>query len=559
MIEAATFPDPSFDVDQILTVDDDEWLEFYNSLTPAQIQQIEASVRSAPRVAPQPGPQTQAFVTPARVIGYGGSAGGGKSGLICLLAILEHERSVIFRKDAKQIAQMVDDLVQFYGSIEGLNRQMGVFRYIDSPNHYTMWGGLDKPGEEMNWRGRAFDLQAYDECTEIQREKIIFLSTWNRTTTPGQRCRRVLTFNPPGGPDDLEGDKGRWVIDYFRPWLDERHTDPAAPNEIRYFYTVTADGEECDEESRVATPRAVNIKGYKTTQIPESRVFIPASLKDNKFLEETGYEQSLLQLPEELRDRMLLGEFRSGMRDAEYQLIPTAWVDEAMDRWVPEGRLNDMDALGVDVSRGGRSATTLAPRHGFFIDNLIQRTGISTSTGGKVATFVLDNIRDMATVNIDVLGVGAAPYDDLIKILGKRRVLAVDGRQRQGLPKLELSVKMFNMRTALYWMLRKILDPSNGFEAMLPPDNALRAEIISHQYDPDPPSGTIKVWDKTKVRDKTGYSPDKSDAVVYSLFNAMLTQGGERLKARKASNRINTSRLYKKNPFHRERHGWMAR
>ena len=41
-------------------------------------------------------PQSQAFRSEADILGYGGAAGGGKTDLICGLALTKHQRSIIY-------------------------------------------------------------------------------------------------------------------------------------------------------------------------------------------------------------------------------------------------------------------------------------------------------------------------------------------------------------------------------------------------------------------------------------------------------------------------------
>jgi hypothetical protein len=59
-----------------------------------------------------------------------------------------------------------------------------------------------------------------------------FLLGWLRTVVKGQRCRAVLTFNPPTSAE------GRWIVAFFAPWLDPKHPNPAKPGELRWFGTV---------------------------------------------------------------------------------------------------------------------------------------------------------------------------------------------------------------------------------------------------------------------------------------------------------------------------------
>ena len=61
---------------------------------------------------------------------------------------------------------------------------------------------------------------------------------------------------------------------------------------------------------------------------------------------------------------MLDGDFKAGMTDSQWQVIPTAWVDAAQARWKPKEVLPEQDSLGVDVARGGDDETVIAARYG---------------------------------------------------------------------------------------------------------------------------------------------------------------------------------------------------
>ena len=505
-------------------MDEATWSAWFTGLSDRERQELARQLESAPRVAPSPGPQTDAFNSAAQIVGYGGAAGGGKSALIALLAILEHTRSVVFRADAKQLRGLIDDLEDFVGTNTGLNRQAGVFRFADRPGHMIEWGGIAGPGDENAWRGRPHDLFCVDEATEISEAKIRFLLTWLRTTIAGQRCRALFTFNPPGGPDDIGGGSGRWVIDFFAPWLDERHPCPAEPGELRWFATGP-DGKEI--EVQTAEHFTISIQGREFIVKPQSRTFIPALVTDNPFLSGTNYEQQLLSLEEPYRSQMLLGDFKSGITDAEYQVIPTAWIDDAMARWRPEGRRAPMTAMGCDVARGGRDATILARRHGWWWDRLLRKSGKECRTGPIVAAYCIENVRDGAEIDIDAIGVGASPYDFLVE--APANVKAVVGSTTQGMPRLDRMMDFANLRSCLYWLARKILDPSNGLMPEIHPDNRLRAELIAHRY--TRATGVIAVEKKEDIFKRLRFSPDDADAFIYSLLNACDTPGGHRLLA----------------------------
>ena len=146
---------------------------------------------------------------------------------------------------------------------------------------------------------------------------------------------------------------------------------------------------------------------------PLSRTFIPSRISDNPYLLGTGYMAQLQSLPEPLRSQMLKGDFTAGMEDDAMQVIPTAWVEAAMARWKRPDVLPRMDSMGIDVARGGKDNTLISRRHGWWFDELLAYPGTETPNGPIVAGLVVSAARDGAPQHIDVIGVGASPYDFL--------------------------------------------------------------------------------------------------------------------------------------------------
>lgn len=505
-----------------------EWEEWFENLSPAERQELKGIADLLPRCGPMEGPQRAAFNSTAKVVGYGGAAGGGKTGLIALLALLEQTRSLVVRYDGKQLRGFVDDVIQFYGSTTGLNRQAGAFYFNDRPHHMLEWGGIGEPGTELVWQGRAHDFIAADEVTQLALKKLIWLMTWLRTVERNQRCRALFTFNPPGAEDDDGGGtipSGTWVLDYFAPWINERHPNPAEPGEIRYFLT-NKEGENQEVDS--PDPVEIKLKDKIFIQEPQSRTFYPATVQDNVHLRGTDYEQTLLQHPEPLRSQMLLGDFRSGIVDHPSQVIPSKWVDEAMDRWTPQGQRDHMmSALGVDVARGGRAFTVLAPRHKFWWGKLQRHRGLETPDGDTTAGLCVQSVKNAAWICIDANGIGSSPYDSLKR--ANTRVHGIKGQQRKGLKRLP-GDKPYNLRTWLYFCLRHILDPKFGFLPALPPDNRLRSDLIAPKYS-IVNGGFALMESKEEIRARLKRSTDDGDAVTLACYNIFTESETERLNA----------------------------
>ena len=513
-----SMPDP-------LEVGEEKWVEWFGKLSSVEKGDLYELVKDSPRVGPMEGPQQQAFISDADIVGYGGAAGGGKSALIAIIALLKAKRTLVLRNDAQQLSSLVEDVIDFHGSTDGLNWNLKKF-YFDGPKHMMEWAGISEPNSEQKWQGRAHDFIAADEVTQLDPRKLEFLQIWGRSKEPGITNRTLYTFNPPGDADDEVGFDvgGQWVIDFFAPWIDDRHLNPADPGEKRYFWN-NDDG--IFEEVPTNEPRETRLSdGSVEMQPPQCRQFIPATLKDNIYLRDTGYKNQLLYLPEPLRSRMLLGQFKAGITDKIQQIIPTRWVDEAMDRWRPEGRREaPMSAMGVDVARGGKAFTVMAKRHKFWWDNLIRYKGTETADGDTTAGLCVKEISDAAWICIDANGVGASPYDSL-----KRSNVRVHGlvvQRQKGLMDLPCG-KMYNLRTWLYFVLAEILNPRHGLLPALPPDNRLRRDLITPTYSIYG-TGKYLMQSKEELRQKIGYSPDDGDAVALSCFNMMLEPETEKV------------------------------
>ena len=527
--------------------DERAWDEWYDSLSPAEREELEASLADAPLIAPQKGPQENAFLSDADVMGYGGAAGGGKSALIAILCLLEHEKSVIYRQDKTQLNSLVNDLVEFHGSDVGLNRQAGIFRFGDRKNHEVEWGGLGKPQSEVKWKGRPHDLIAFDEVTEMPQARVDFVKTWLRTATPGQRTRVIMTFNPPGGADTDGVDDGYWVVEYFAPWLDPDHPNPAVAGELRYFIRGDTNEEGIAEYAEVegSHPRPMTINGKERMVRPESRTFIPATLEDNLYLtHDDQYVTALLSLPEPHRSRMLDGRFDKKINDSPSQVIPTAWIDEAMRRWrdlnFGQGDYGPQSALGVDVARGGADATIIASRHGLNWKRLERIRGIESNDGPKVAAKCIEHSRNGAPICIDAIGVGSSPLD-FLSSGGANTFPIVSNARAESLINLRELDKIFeftNVRAALWWLMRCILDPARGLNPALPDDRVLRKELRSVRYELKGQAKSkrkvkLQIESKAEIKERLGHSTDAADAILYSAASINISRDFEgRLRAK---------------------------
>lgn len=499
---------------------------------------------------PLPGPQTEAMESKADIIFYGGAAGGGKTDLIIGLARTQHSKSIIFRREATQLTGIIDRMTELQGSRDGFNGQEKVWRMTD---RQVEFGSVPNPGDETRYQGRPHDLICYDEISNFHEYQFRFLMGWLRTTKHGQRCRVLCAGNPPTNSD------GDWVRQFWGPWLDPFHANPAEPGELRWFYSM--DGKDVPVENgdplvfkegkpRSATKKEIDNPLIEVVQ-PKSRTFIPSKVTDNPYLVAAGYIATLQALPEPLRSQMLHGDFTSGQEDDSMQVIPSDWVRAAQRRWTLHsankilystepyrGQYTPvMTSMGVDVSRGGQDESIIAKLYDDeFYDKIERLPGSSIPDGPALGAEILKLRKDFSPVHVDAIGVGTSVVDWLE---GQSiQVEPVTGNEK-GPGKDRTGVFSYrNMRAKIYWEFRESLDPKNGSRICLPPDGVLLADLCAARYGISD-GNKIQIESKKDLKKRLGRSPDSGDAVIYASiqtpvqFNrnsGMSTSGKHRVK-----------------------------
>ncbi len=477
---------------------------------------LREKVRRLPVWRPLPGPQTTAYNSVADITGYGGAAGGGKTDFIVGEAATKHKRVLVIRREKAQTEGVIQRMAEIIGSTDGYNSQKSIWKVPVGSCPIVEFGGLDNPGDESRWQGRPHDLKAFDEVTEMREAQVRFIMGWRRSSDPTVRARTVMTFNPPTSAE------GRWVIAFFAPWLDKAHPNPAMPGELRWYTTV--DGK--DLEVPTAAPFVLvddtpvydfDPAAYAAEHIiyPISRTFVPARLTDNPIYMKAGYMSTLQALPEPLRSQMLYGDFAAGTADDAMQVIPTAWVEAAQARWKRPDKLPAMDTTGVDVARGGKDQTVIARRHGAWYDEPLTYPGTETPNGPVVAGLVIAATRDSAPCQIDVIGVGASPYDFLNS--ARQQVTGVNVSEASTATDRSGRLTFFNLRSELWWKMREELDPTANTGIALPPSKQLLVDLCAPRWSLSGKS--IQVESRDAIIKRIGRSPDLGSAYILARID----------------------------------------
>ncbi len=217
-----------------------------------------------------------------------------------------------------------------------------------------------------------------------------------------------------------------------------------------------------------------------------------------------------------------LGEFAASEADG---MIPLTWVEAANERYralEQLGEWGEFTCVGVDVGRGG-DATVLALRHGEAIREL-RSYGVADTM--VVTGYVVPVLRGHnGYAIIDVVGIGAGVVDRVREQPveegqeGGAKFQAVAFNAGEGTDWKDRSGEMMfaNKRAAAWWNMRELLDPANGHQIALPPDDLLTGDLTAPHWRPSS-GGRVIVESKEDIRKRLGRSTDTGDAVVQAFW-----------------------------------------
>lgn len=217
---------------------------------------------------------------------YGGAAGGGKSDALLIDAAGIQQKAlanrnyqaILFRRTYPDLKDLIDRSLDIYPHLFGGGK-------YDKTAHVWKWpsgariefGYLQYDSDRLKYRGRAFTYIGWDELTLFPTAApYLYLLSRLRTTDKALRCYVRATTNS-------DGPGFRWVKDYWR---------------------IPTEGTATRFEHEIADPETEVV-------IVRNRRFIPAKLSDNPHLAGSGYRETLLMLPEQERNALLLGRWES--------------------------------------------------------------------------------------------------------------------------------------------------------------------------------------------------------------------------------------------------------
>lgn len=234
----------------------------------------------------KPQPKQKIFMSrPEYEALYGGAAGGGKSDCAIVEALrqvkIPHYRGLILRKTYPQLSEIIDRSRELYPqAFKGA-------RYNDQKHCWTFpsgakiyFGAMQYTKDRTNYQGKRYDFIDFDELTHFTWDEYSYLFSRNRPNGPGTRCYIRAQANPGG---------------IGHGWVKERFITAAPPM------------------TTIWTEQQIRMPDGSIAKKKRSRIFVPASVFDNKILMENNpdYIYSLAQMPEAERNALLYGDWDS--------------------------------------------------------------------------------------------------------------------------------------------------------------------------------------------------------------------------------------------------------
>ncbi len=226
-----------------------------------------------------------------------------------------------------------------------------------------------------------------------------------------------------------------------------------------------------------------------------------------------------LYRPNDLFRVKVLGMFPKA---AEDMLIPYEWVELANQRWrklKEEGfETKKSVRLGIDVAGMGRDNSVFIPRYGSWVPEIKVHQSGGQADHMKVAGIAVPYLKNKkGKAFIDTIGEGAGVFSRLEEQGYYNAFSCKFSENAHGLHDITGQYSFANMRAYLYWAIRDWLNPKNGFNAALPPDEGLTGELTEIHWSFQS-NGNIIIESKDEIKKRLKRSPDKSDALANTFY-----------------------------------------
>lgn len=274
--------------------------------------------REVIEISPQP-KQIRFITSPADIVIYGGSAGGGKTWTIVNDPIAWSKNpefsAVILRKyfaDITKTGALWDESMKTYPLFHA-KPNLSSHEWTFPSGMRVTFAGLASDKDLEKWRGTQISGLYFDQLETFTEYQFFYMMSRNRSIFGGKPFIKA-TCNP----------EPCWLADFLSWWIaEDGYADLSRAGVIRWFVNENNNLYWAD------TPEELK-KEYPDV-IPKSVTFIPATIYDNQALlnNDPNYLSNLMGLPLVDRERLLGDAERGGnwkIKPEAGKLINRAWL-----------------------------------------------------------------------------------------------------------------------------------------------------------------------------------------------------------------------------------------
>lgn len=200
----------------------------------------------------------------------------------------------------------------------------------------------------------------------------------------------------------------------------------------------------------------------------------------------------------------VLGQFPD---EADDTLITRAWIEAAQKRTLPVDAPGSPGAYGCDIARSGGDETVVYSNRGGVVRLVHRSVGHELmATTGAIVRVQRDGWSGWPAV-VDAIGLGAGVFDRL---------------REQGVPTIGFVAserahrpeRFTNRRAEVFWELREAF--RERLVDLDPADELLARQLRAIRFFEDS-RGRTQIERKDDTKRRLGHSPDRADAIAYSL------------------------------------------
>lgn len=384
------------------------------------------------------------------------------------------------------------------------------------------WPEVHKWSAKLDWE--KIGREAFNPIRELMKMKLVGQHNSRAFAVSPEESQRIEGLH--ANQLLIEFDEAKIIPEATWDSLEGATTNAESANEVNKIFAISTPGEPAGRFYDIHSKKP----GYDdwhtvhiTMEDAVSAGRMSQSWVDQRLLH-WGSESALFK-------NQVLGEFAA---HHENVIIPLAHVEAAMkrhDEWVAQVKAGaskgTVTSLALDISqgttKGDKSIFTLV--YNEVIAEIIEFYAIDPDVAtmeiaGKAKGLIE---RYSVPMYIDIIGIGVGVYNRLREQNIKLAMPFVASHSPP--PRLKDSsgeMEYKNMRAAMWFTGRDMLNPDNGFDVAIPRDSELTGELTRTRQKPILSKGVLQVESKQDIRNRIKRSTDKADSVLQGLTGGVL-------------------------------------